>query len=235
MRVEFYQHDNFVTAEKAAKSAVESYFIGQSHQDYFFYGAIDGVPISRRAGFPEIDDSNECYKLMELFVVMKFDLMNTALVFEIKYNENKIPEHFAGSFFIRVQSGKEIFLEINFREELDETFVDPEKILGLTRPEDFSLAKILMVGQRKLSTGNTLPEDENCKKMNGRLMLALLRIQNQYKWENYQLRIPSNKDLHSELFVRAAKLGIAMIESGFHFEHGTLGPKLKQLAEQYLV
>jgi hypothetical protein len=216
---------------------VEHYFLARvtclGHPTVTYRGVIDGVPINASAGFPKLNGWNTA--LLDItrgFVALRMSLMQTVLKLVIEHNGHQ-PFNIGGSFFFRVQSDEEMFLEVDFREELDGSCADPVEILGLHGPEDFTLARILMAGQRKLTLGEAQLDDGACNHMSMSLARALQKQQNNYRWQKGE-GVLAGRELNPELPLRAARLELAMIEEGFQYSNGTLGPTLRHLAEQYL-
>ena len=238
MKVIFCQHENDFVAHRAAIWAVESYFLQKiycdGHPTKILRGAIDGVPISKNAGFPFANGwKTAARELMIGFVCYRQSWMKNVLKLTIEYNGYQ-PLNMAGSFFLRVQDDKEKFLEVNFQEEFDRSCADPMDILGQFMGEkDFTLERILMAGQHKLTIEESQFDDSNCLYMARCLTRALKKQQSHYRWKTG--KTPSGRELRPELPLRSARLNLSIVEEKNAIPYGILGPKLKNLAEQFLV
>ncbi len=237
MRVEFHQRANSYDAARAARSAISRHFLQEIKRSdepgatgKIRLGSIDGVSLGE--DFPQLKGwSSGLQSVMASFADLKSGLMNSSLDLVIEHNGHQ-PVAIGGSFFLRVPFGDGIFLEVNFREELDGSCADPMEILGPPTSENLTLSRVLMAGQRKLTVVEPKFPDSDCRSMASALTRSLQKRQGYYGWEKEGTL--DGQDLHSELPLRAARLELTLVEEGFHFTHGTLGPTLRHLAEQYL-
>lgn len=199
-------------------------------------GAIDGVPLSYQAGFPELLGwRTALVEVLRGFVAFRMGRMNNVLKVVIEHADgDQSPVSIKGKFFcaVSIEEKERSFLEVDFREELDASCADPLEVLRLQESADFTIARVLMSGQRKLTiTEITNKDDDPSLDALQALARALRRQQGRYRWKNG----PVVSEMRAELQIRAARLELAMAEEGFSLSHGALGPMLRGFAEQYLV